>query len=389
MSDDERQTALLHGVRWPTGQFRGTQPGIFNASTVLFANSAAFRGRDWSRKDGFIYGPHGTPTTLELQARLAQLEGAEHCLLSPSGLSAIALVYLALLKPGDEVLVPINVYHAHRTLLVEDLVAWGIQIRLYDPTQPDSLDFRECTRLVWIEAPCSITFEFPDVPAITALARQNGVLCAIDNTWGAGIALQPFELGVDISIQSLSKFAAGSGDVVMGAVTCRDSDIYEALRSYSMRAGLGVSSMDSAAVCKGLDTLVLRYHAQDATARTLIRALEGERAVAEVLHPSLPSCSGHEYWARDCKAAAGTFSLVFHESISQADVDRFLDALRLVKIGFGWGGPLSLAVPYGRSVAGVRTIPGELVRFGIGLESANDLLADLRQALRTLPDLSA
>jgi len=346
---------------------------------------AAFRARDWTQKDRFIYGPHGTPTTFELEARIASLEGGHNSLLCPSGLSAITLVYMALLKPGDELLVPINVYSANRAFITRELVEWGVQVRLYDPTDLESLVFSEATKLVWIEAPCAITFEFPDIPGITARARDAGVLSAIDNTWGAGIALRPFDFQVDISVQSLSKFANGSGDVVMGAVTCAQQEVYDILKLCAMRLGLNVSGNDAASVLKGLDTLPLRYHAQDAATRQLVNALEGNDALEEVLHPSLESAIGHALWQRDCSAAAGIFSLVFRDTLTQSEVDHFIDSLQLFKIGFGWGGPRSLVLSHGRSVASIKPLHGELVRFSVGLEAAEDLLADITQALRVLP----
>ena len=384
-----QQTALLHRRRWPTAQFEASQPGIFNAATVVFPDMAAFRARDWTRKDHFIYGPHGTPTTFELEARVALLEGGVDSLLCPSGLSAIALVYMTLLKKGDELLVPVNVYTANRVLLTRELMEWGIQVRLYDPTDLETIEFSSATKLIWIEAPCSITFEFPDIPSLTALARGAGVLSAIDNTWGAGIALRPFELGVDISVQSLTKYGNGGGDVVMGAITCADQDTHSLLKLCAMRLGLNVSSSDAASVFKGLDTLSLRYASQDASTRHLIKGLQHNGTLDEVLHPSLESAVGHDFWRRDCRAAAGIFSVVFCDRFSQADVDHFIDALRLFKIGFGWGGPRSLVLPYGRSVASIKPLHGELVRFSVGLESAEDLLDDITQALHVLPRLTA
>jgi cystathionine beta-lyase len=302
-------------------------------------------------------------------------------MLCPSGLSAITLVYIALLRPGDEVLVPVNVYAANRTFLTHELRSWGVAVRLYDPTDPDTAAFTQATRLLWIEAPCSLTFEFPDVRRLAALARSRGVLSVIDNSWGAGIALRPFELGADISVQSLSKYAGGGGDTVMGSISCAQKHLYDTLKLCAMRLGLCVCAGDAASVLKGLNTLTVRYRAQDAAARFLVEQLAGHRAIALVRHPSLPDCPGHEVWRRDCTAAAGLFSLVFNEHLLQGDVDRFVDTLRLFRIGYGWGGPVSLVMAYGREVPSVQPLPGELVRFSVGLESPEDLGADLAQAL--------
>jgi cystathionine beta-lyase len=376
-----RTTALLHQRHWPSAGFDSVQPGVFKASTTFFPDVASWRRRDWLSKESFIYGPHGTPTTFELEARVAALEGAEHALLCPSGLSAIALVYMALLRPGDEVLVPVNVYPANRSLLTAELAAWGMQVALYDPTDAATLQFSDHTRLLWLEAPCSITLEFPDVRAIAAAAAQAGVLTALDNTWGAGIAFAPFELGADLSVQALTKYASGSGDVVMGSVSTRDKSLYDLLKLCAMRLGLHVGGSDAASVLRGLQTLALRYPAHDATARTLAQHLARQPAVARVLHPALPDAPGHALWKQECSAAAGLFSVLFRPGYSEAQVDAFVDALRLFRIGFSWGGPVSLVLPYGRCAATVSPMEGELVRFSAGLEAPEDLLADLSRAL--------
>jgi cystathionine beta-lyase len=360
------------------------QPGVFKASTAFFPNMAAWRQRDWLSRNGFIYGPHGTPTTFELEEKVAALEGAEHALLCASGLNAIALVYAALLRPGDEVLVPVNVYPANRSLLLAEFAAWGMEAVFYDPGDPASLRFSPKTKLVWVEAPGSITMEFPDLRAITAHAAEAGVITALDNTWGAGIAFAPFELGVDVSVQALTKYASGSGDVVMGSVSTRDKPLYDVLKLAAMRWGVNVGGNDAEAVLRGLQTLPLRYRAQDATARALAEFLARHPAVAQVLHPALPGAAGHDAWRRDCSAAAGVFSVVFQPHLTEAQVDAFVDALRLFRIGFSWGGPISLVLSYGRSVASLRPLEGELVRFSAGLEAPEDLLADLSQALGIL-----
>ena len=166
-------------------------PGVYKASTVIFANLAALRARDWRSKNGYTYGLHGTPTTFTLEERLATLEGGTHCALAPSGLAAIAMINVALLRGGDEVLLPDNVYGPSREMARTLLADWGITHKLYDPM--DVAAFKaligERTKLVWLEAPGSITMEFPDLRALARAARQRGVLSALDNTWGAGVAL--------------------------------------------------------------------------------------------------------------------------------------------------------------------------------------------------------
>ena len=257
------ETALLHQAHWPAGAFDAVQPGVFRASTVFFPDAASWRRRDWLAKDAFVYGPQGTPTTFELEARIAQLEGAEHALLCPSGLNALALVYLAFLKPGDEVLVPANVCFAHRRLLAGPLAAWGIRAVTFDPLQPAAIPFSPATAMLWLEAPLSLTMEFPDVPAVVAAARAAGVPVALDDTWSAGMAYSPFDLGADLTVQSLGKYANGAADVVMGSVCTRDETLYAALKLRALALGLNVSPADAADVLRGTQTLGLRYAAQD------------------------------------------------------------------------------------------------------------------------------
>jgi cysteine-S-conjugate beta-lyase len=385
-------TALVHDDYEPPAGFRAPQPGIFKASTVIFPNVAALRSRDWRRRDGYTYGLHGTPTTFLLEERIARLEGGRHAVLVPSGLAAIALVGQALLSPGDEVLLPDNVYGPSREFARHELARWGVTHRLYDPL--DAAGFAAligpATRLVWLEAPGSVTMEFPDLAGLVAAARSRGVVTALDNTWGAGVALRGFGLGIDIVMQALTKYPSGGGDVLMGSVVTQDAALHERIKLTHMRLGLGVGANDAEAVLRGLPSMLLRYAAQDAVARRLAGWLATQPAVAQVLHPALPGSPGHEHWARHCSAAAGLFSVRFRRDIDAARVHAFCDALRLFKLGYSWAGPVSLVVPYdltqmrGAAAAADAAAGTELVRFSVGLESADDLQADLAQALESM-----
>ncbi|HEX7442109.1 MAG TPA: PLP-dependent transferase, partial [Caldimonas sp.] len=220
MSDRKSpSTSLIHHPYRPPAGFAAVQPAVHKASTVIFENVAALRARDWKQKAGYTYGLHGTPTTFTLEERIATLEGGLQTLLVPSGLAAIALVDMALLATGDEVLLPDNAYGPGKELARNELARWGIAHRFYDPADPDALSrmIGAATRLVWLEPPGSVTMEFPDLPALIRVARaKQGVLIALDNTWGAGLAFDPFDLGgegevsgADISIQALTKYASG------------------------------------------------------------------------------------------------------------------------------------------------------------------------------------
>lgn len=384
-------TALIHHAYQPPAGFTAIQPGVFKASTVIFANTAALRARDWKERSGYTYGLHGTPTTFTLEERIATLEGGLQTILLPSGLAAIALVDFALLASGDELLIPDNAYGPCKELARNELAAFGVTHRFYDAMDPASLAaaIGAKTRLVWLEAPGSVTMEFPDLAALVRVARERGVTTVLDNTWGAGIAFNAFDLpggeAVDISMQALTKFPSGGGDVLMGAVTTRDHALHLRLKATHMHMGFGVGANDAETVLRALPTLALRYGAQDRAARTLAEWLSQRGEIARVLHPALPGAPGFAHWQATCKAAAGLFSVVFDARYSGAQVDAFVDALRLFKIGYSWAGPLSLVVPY--RIAEMRSKPapyaGVVVRFSIGFEAVEDLIADLQQALES------
>jgi len=389
-------TTLIHHPYVPPATFDAPQPGVYKASTVFFADVAAMRARDWKTKAGYTYGLHGTPTTFTLEERLATLEGGTECLLVPSGLAAISLVAFAFLKTGDEVLIPDNAYGPNKALATGELANFGIGYRLYDAMNPEDLAAKISprTKLVWLEAAGSVTMEFPDLPALAAACRARGVLSALDNTWGAGLAFAPFDFngsgqGVDISVHALTKYPSGGGDVLMGSVVTRDERLHRALKLTHMRIGFGVGVGDVETLLRSLPSIGLRYAAHDRAARELARWLTDRDEVAQVLHPAIESSPGHRHWRALCgeaDLAAGLFSIVFDERYGIEQVDRFCDSLELFRLGYSWGGPISLVVPYDIGLMrdpDVAPWPykGTLVRFSIGLEDVDDLRADLQQAL--------
>jgi cysteine-S-conjugate beta-lyase len=381
------QTLLTTTDYKPPVGFAAFPTAIHHASTVLFKDVAALRARNWQDKNAYTYGLHGTPTTFTLEARLAEIEGGTHCLLAPSGLAAIAMIDFALLKTGDDVLIPENVYGPNRELgnwLAKD---FGIAARYYDPLIGEGIAalIQDNTRLIWTEAPGSVSMEMPDIPAICRAAHARGVLVALDNTWSAGIAFRAFDHGVDVVMQALTKYQSGGSDVLMGAVITRDKAIHQKIELAHMRLGMGVSADDVYLVLRGLASMKLRFEAHDAGARVVANWLKYRDEVAHVLHPAFPECPGHEIWKRDFTGAAGLFSVIFKERYSEAQTDAFIDALKLFKIGYSWGGANSLCVPYRMQTMRQQwTQAGQLVRLNIGLEDSKDLIADLEQALRVL-----
>jgi cystathionine beta-lyase len=402
MSDDKRTLApatqqIHHGYVAPAG-FASVAPALHRASTVLFEDVAAMRASHWLDKGTYTYGLHGTPTSFTLEARLATLEGGTHAILAPSGLAAIALVDQSLLSSGDTLLIPGNAYFPNKSLAAHELARWGIAHRFYDPMDVDSLRHAlgPDVALVWIEPPGSISLEFPDLRALVRTVREHAprAVVAIDNTWGSGIAFDAFDLapgttpslGADLTIHALTKYPSGGADVMMGSVVTRSQALHDQLALTHCRLGLGVGPNDVELVLRGLQTVALRYAAQDAATRRIAQWALGRKEFVRVLHPATPGSPGHAHWAEQCRAAAGLVSVEFDPAYTPQRVERFVDDLRLFGIGWSWAGPMSLAVPYPAGADRVTgpDYKGSLVRLSIGFEAVDDLIADLEAALEKL-----
>ncbi|WP_296654659.1 cystathionine beta-lyase [Paraburkholderia sp.] len=383
------QTRIVHPEDQITPGFESFAAPVTRASTVVFPDLATLRALDWRNDSQWRYGLHATPTSAMLTQRLAQIEGGDYALLQPSGLSAISNVYFGLVKAGDDVLIPDNVYspnREHGDWLARD---FGITVRYYDPLIGAGIAelILPATKLIWLEAPGSVTMEVPDVRAITAAARARNVVTAIDNTYSAGLAFKPFEHGIDISVQALTKYQSGGSDVLMGATITKDHALHLKLKQARMRLGIGVSSDDCALVLRALPSMKARFEAHEKSAFALASWLKTRGEIAAMLHPAFEDCPGHASFVRDFTGAGGLFSVVFDERYTPAQIDTFCEALELFAIGWSWGGSHSLVMPY--HVTSMRTAAnwphrGTLVRFYVGLEDEADLRADIEQALATL-----
>jgi cysteine-S-conjugate beta-lyase len=389
------KTKLIHSdAKAPEG-FRSLVTPVYRGSTVLFADASAVTD-DWNQYEvGYTYGLYGTPTVLELAARVCELENGVHTLITPGGQAAISLINLAFLKAGDHVLVPASVYAPSRHFANRVLRRFGVEVTFYPPgldgsagEQPEGIAsyLRENTRLVWCESPGSITMEVQDVPAIAAAAHRSGALVALDNTWSAGIYFDAFAHGVDITMQALTKYVGGHSDLLLGSITVSDKATYDRLGSTQQLVGCAVSPDDCSLALRGMKTMAVRLKAIEASALEVARWLAERPEVERVLHPALESCPGHEFWKRDFTGSAGLFSFVFKRHCSKPQVLAFVNALELFKIGYSWGGVTSLAVAYDfQGAAGRPDYGHRIVRLNIGLEDVDDLKADLERAMKVLP----
>jgi len=384
LSDERKKrrlaTRLIHPDRYAPTDFNALAMPTWRGSTVIFDKVADVS--DVNDHDQYRYGLYGTPTTRDLAIRIAALEGAEHCLIVPSGQAAIALPYFAFCKTGDHVLLPRSAYGPNTELAADTLKRMGIEVEPYDPTIGGGIAelIRDNTRLIWCESPGSITMEIQDVPAICAAAKQRGVLVAIDNTYGAGFLFDAFAAGVDISIQALTKYQGGHSDLLLGSISTRDERLDRKLREAQRLTGMGVSPDDCSMVLRGLKTLDVRLRRLEQSALTVARWLYDHHEGITMLHPAFADCPGHDIWKRDWTGSASVFSVIFGHW-TRAQVERFVDALELFKIGYSWGGANSLVMTYAGLKRPTTDTGPLLVRLNVGLEDPQDLIEDLEQAL--------
>jgi len=379
------KTKLIHSDSTIPQGYRSLASPTFRGTTTLFPSAAAVTD-DWDQKRvGYTYGLYGTPTVMELAARVSELETGKHTILTPGGQAAISLINLALLQSGDHLLVPASVYYPNRKLATRLLSRFGVSTDFYDPLEGGNIAslIQDNTKLIWCESPGSITMEVQDIPAIAEAAHARKVRVVLDNTWSAGILFDAFAHGVDITMQALTKYIGGHSDVLLGSVTVRDDSLYQRLGAAQQVLGSAVSPDDCSLALRGLQTLGVRLAAIESSALEIAKWLAARPEIEYVLHPALESCPGHQYWQRDFLGSAGVFPMVFKPGPTQPQVFAFVDALQLFGTGYSWGGVASLAVAYKMGhTPGRPSYDHRIVRLNIGLEATTDLIADLEQALQ-------
>jgi cystathionine beta-lyase len=377
-------TRLIRAGKAPAELLPTVGPPIQKGSTVLIGKAAALYDDRRS-----TYGRGGLAAQEALVSALAELEGAQTVKLFPSGLAAVGGTILAVVKAGDELLVTDAIYKPIRRFCDRVLGRFGLAIRYFAPDAPPEAVMAlatPATRLVVLESPGSLTFEMQDAPAIARLARARGILTLMDNTWAAGLVFKPLAHGVDLSVQSLTKYVGGHSDVFMGSAATASPEIGQALERAIVDFGWSVSGDDAYQMLRGLRTLPTRLDRHGASSLRVAAWLQDQPEIAQVLHPALPGAPGHDLWGRDYTGSAGVFGIVL-KPVRSVAVNAFLDALRLFGLGFSWGGFESLALTADPQFDVRKRRPafdGPVVRLNIGLEDTDDLIADLRGGLDAL-----
>ncbi|MFT4716868.1 MAG: cystathionine beta-lyase [Paracoccaceae bacterium] len=382
------RTKLLNPDPQARTDFTSLATPVYRGSTVVFKDQASVKDSWRQAEGGYSYGLYGTPTTLELAARIADLEGAHGSFIVPGGQAAIAMIYFAYCHAGSHALVPYSAYGPNQEMAEGILRGLNIEVEAYDPLIGAGISdlIRENTTLIWCESPGSVTMEIQDVPAIVKAAHAKGAVVALDNTYAAGVLFDAFAHNVDVSMQALTKYVGGHSDLLLGSVSVRDDAAFEKLGSIYKQLGLAVSPDDCSLALRGLQTLAVRLDYLERSTLNVAKWLAENPFVDEVFHPALPDCPGHEIWKRDFSGSASVFSFTFKQSVPPAAVEVFLNHLAIFKIGLSWGGVTSLAVVYPDLVRPNKDFEGRLVRLNIGLEDTADLIEDLNAAMQLIVD---
>ena len=371
-------TLLAHSGYDPRDYHGFINPPVVHGSTVLFPDAQTMK----ARKQRYTYGTRGTPTSDALAAAVNELEGSAGTIIVPSGLAAITVPLLGFLSAGDHALFVDTIYFPTRRFADTMLQRLGVEVEYYDPEIGAGIRnlLRPNTKLIFTESPGSNTFEMQDIPAITAVAREAGIVTMLDNTWATPVYFKPLDHGVDISIHAATKYPGGHSDVLLGTVSANEA-CWETLWNAYLTLGTCAGPDDVYQVLRGLRTMGVRLERHQATAFEVARWLKGQSGVARVLHPGLESHPGHDIWKRDFSGASGLFSVVLEGGEKQAHA--FLNALEIFGLGASWGGYECLAaqVSLADRTVSARDYGGEIIRLQIGLEDTADIIADLAQAL--------
>lgn len=387
----KKESRIVHAGLHPD-RFEGVvNPPVFRASTVLAPTVAELKARHAHRFEVTYYGRYGTPTTRALEEAVAEIEGGNHAILVSSGLAAISSTLLALLRHGDHLLMVDSTYYPTRAFCDQVLTTYGIETTYYDPMIGGDIAalIRPNTKVVFTESPGSQTFEVQDIPAIADAAHAKGALVVMDNTWGI-VSFQPFTKGVDVSLQAATKYLGGHSDAMLGTIATADRALWERIKNHVCLQGHAVGTEEVYLGLRGVRTLPVRLRHHFQAGLTVANWLKNRPEVARVLHPAFPDCPGHALWQRDFDGGCGLFSIELAQpdntQIPESAVNAMLDHYHFFKLGYSWGGFESLVVPATplRTAAPLPSSTGPIIRYHVGLEDVDDLIADLEQGFDRL-----
>ena len=370
---------------------RSANPAIVRASTILFKSMQEIIKHENLVKQGkkvdfYEYGRGGSQTTIALQNFIAELEVAHQVFLTPTGFAAVTLSIMSVCRPGDEIIVTDACYHPTRMITSGLLKEFEVKTQFYNPDDFESLKEKitEKTKMIFVENPGSNTFEFQDLSKIIRLAKKNNIITAIDNTWGTPLFFKPLKLGFDISISSATKYFSGHADVMLGTVAV-NKKIYSKVNFYNYLTGYRVSADDAYLVIRGLRTLDVRLERHQKNTKQIINFLRKEKKIKEVLYPYKKGTKNYKNWKKYYSGATGLLSVVI-QSKSKNSVFKFVNSLKLFGIGQSWGGFESLALYQKIKRIYKKYIKKNhhIVRLHIGLENPDELIADLKQALKKI-----
>jgi len=390
-TDMKQDTTIVTAGRDPESNLGVVNPPVYHTSTILNPSMATMKANGARREKGetvTMYGRIGHPTSLAFEEAMAEVEGGYNAFAFPSGLAAIAAAITSYVSAGDHILVSDSAYRPTRSYCDGVMKRFGVETTYYDPLIGAGIAdlIRPNTKIVYVEAPGSHTFEMQDIPAIAAEAKKAGAMVLMDNTWASPLFFRPFDHGVDVSIHAATKYIVGHSDAMLGVVVTNEA-AWQPLRQTAQAMGQCVGPDDIYLGLRGLRTLAVRLRQHMVNALDIAAWLETRPEVGRVLHPGLPSHPGHAIWKRDFLGSSGLFSIVLREGYSDDDLARMIDGLKLFGLGASWGGYESLVIhqkPEQFRTATDWSGPGLLVRLHIGLEDTDDLKADLQAGLERL-----
>ena len=385
MSDYGFETAAIHAGQAPDPRTGAVAPAIYATSTYKQDGVGGLR-------DGYEYSRSANPTRTALEECIAALEDGTRGFAFASGLAAEDTLLRALTAPGDHVVIPDDAYGGTYRLFDKVHARWGLH---YDPAPVADTDAVRAairpgiTRMVWVETPTNPLLGIADIEALAAVAHEAGALLVVDNTFASPYLQQPLRLGADVVVHSTTKYAGGHSDVVGGAVVVRDEAVADSIAFHQNAMGAVAGPFDCWLVLRGLRTLALRMERHSDNAERVVQFLQSRPEVSNVLYPGIPGHRGHDVAAKQMRRFGGMVS--FQMAAGEEAAVRVVDHTELFTLAESLGGVESLIEHPGRmthaSVAGSPLeVPGDLIRISVGIETADDLLADLERAFGALAE---